>query len=424
VRALTLPELAAEAGAPVDLLEWLVGLGQLRPLPDGRFDPRDTAILSTVRALLDSGIERDDLAWAIQGAGAGLASIGRMFAPPPPRSERTYADVIESLGAAGPRLASIYAAVGLSEPAPGDHLRADEESVLTGYAALWNEVDPAGEADVRVARIAAEASRRVNEAWLDVWDETAQPRLATQGGATRGARPVPDDPADPAQNASLRGAEIGRAMVLWLHERALERTLNARIIGAFEHALVRAGRLDSRPERPPAIAFIDLSGYTSMTVERGDEAAAAAADGLRALAEECVRPVGGRLVKLLGDGVLLWFEDAASAIRATLEIVRRVGSSDGLPPAHAGIAAGRVVVRDGDIFGQTVNLAARMASEARPERGRGRGEASSSCPAARDGGFTRSAGRAEGLPGAGRAVAGDATRRPQRLTVGAPGLED
>jgi class 3 adenylate cyclase len=103
-----------------------------------------------------------------------------------------------------------------------------------------------------------------------------------------------------------------------------------------------------------------------MTVERGDEAAAAAADQLRALAEECVRAVDGRLVKLLGDGVLLRFDEAASAIRATLDLVARVAITPNLPAIHAGIAAGRVVVRDGDIFGQTVNLAARIASVAGP----------------------------------------------------------
>jgi adenylate cyclase len=36
----------------------------------------------------------------------------------------------------------------------------------------------------------------------------------------------------------------------------------------------------------------------------------------------------------------------------------------GLPAAHAGIAAGRIVVRDGDVFGQTVNLASRVAGQA------------------------------------------------------------
>jgi class 3 adenylate cyclase len=366
MRALTLAELADEAGAPLDLLEWLVARNQLRPQPDGRFAARDAAIVSTVQALLDSGIERADLGWAIDGAGGGFLAVSGMYADPVERSGRTYAEVVASLGPAGPRLASIYAALGLSEPAPDDHLRRDEEEILGDFASLWAEIDLGGEADVRVARIMAESSRRVNEGWLDVWDEIAQPQLRTQGGATSGGRAVPDDPTDPAQNASLRGAVIGRQMVAWLHERTLERTLNARIIGAFEHALVRAGRVEARPERPPAVAFVDLSGYTSMTVERGDEAAAAAADGLRVLAEECVRPVDGRLVKLLGDGVVLRFGDAASAIRATLGLVDRVANTPDLPPAHAGIAAGRIVIRDGDIFGQTVNLASRIASEAGP----------------------------------------------------------
>jgi hypothetical protein len=295
-RALTLAVLADEADAPLDLVEWLVELGQLRPLPDGRFDARDGAILSTVQALLASGIERDDLAWAIEGAGAGLTSVGRMFSDPPARSERTYGEVVASLGPAGARLASIYAALGLTEPSPTARLRVDEEAVVTGFAEIWANVDPGGDADVRVARIAGESSRRLNEGWLDVWDETARPQLQTQGGATRPGRPLPDDPADPAQNAALHSAQIGREMVVWLHERALERTLNARIIGAFEHALIQAGRLEARPDRAPAVAFVDLSGYASMTVERGDEAAAAAADRLRALAEECVRGVGGPLV--------------------------------------------------------------------------------------------------------------------------------
>jgi adenylate cyclase len=365
VRSLTLAELAEEAEAPIDLLEWLADRGQIRALPDGRYDARDAAVIATVGALLDSGIDRDDLSWAIETTGAGFGAVGRIFADPSPRSPRTYADVVRDLGPAGPRLASIYAALGMAEPAPDTHLRSQEESIIEGFASIWAEVDPGGEADVRVARIAGEASRRLNEAWLDVWDETARPMIHSQGGATGAGQPSAADPSDPAQNASLRGADIGRALVGWLHERSLEQTLNGRIVAAFERALVAAGRIDRRPERPPAIAFVDLSGYTSMTVERGDEAAATAADRLRALAEESVRAVDGRLVKLLGDGVMLRFHDAASAIRATLDLIERVAAAD-LPAAHAGIAAGRVVIRDGDIFGQTVNLAARIADHAGP----------------------------------------------------------
>ena len=71
------------------------------------------------------------------------------------------------------------------------------------------------------------------------------------------------------------------------------------------------------------------------------------------------------MVKLLGDGVLMRYEGSADAIRSVLRLVEDIRLA-GLPPAHAGIAAGLVVTRDGDVYGQTVNLAARIAGQAGP----------------------------------------------------------
>jgi adenylate cyclase len=62
--------------------------------------------------------------------------------------------------------------------------------------------------------------------------------------------------------------------------------------------------------------------------------------------------------------VLLRFPDSETAIRIVAGIVGGMDAA-GLPPAHAGIAAGPVIVRDGDVFGRTVNLASRMAAEAK-----------------------------------------------------------
>jgi hypothetical protein len=132
-----------------------------------------------------------------------------MFAVPPPRSDRTYAEVLASLGPVGDRLHAIYAALGLSEPAPDSHLRTDEEAVIVGFAEIWADADPGGEADVRIARIAGDASRRLNESWLDVWDETAQPQLRSQGSPMRAGHQMPADPTDPAQNAGIRSARLG-----------------------------------------------------------------------------------------------------------------------------------------------------------------------------------------------------------------------
>ena len=73
---------------------------------------------------------------------------------------------------------------------------------------------------------------------------------------------------------------------------------------------------------------------------------------------------GGRPVKWLGDGVMLHFPDPAQGVLAALDMVDGVVAA-GLPPAHVGLSCGPVVLRDGDYFGQTVNLAARIADYAR-----------------------------------------------------------
>ena len=160
--------------------------------------------------------------------------------------------------------------------------------------------------------------------------------------------------------------EVARGLLSLIHERHVEATLTARIIAAMEGVLGAAARLPERARRPPAVAFVDLAGFTSLTVERGDEAAASAAATLFDLADRAVRAGSGRVVKQLGDGVLLRLPDSESAILAVAAVVAST-SEAGLPPAHAGIAAGPVFIRDGDVFGRTVNLASRIADRAAPD---------------------------------------------------------
>ena len=87
--------------------------------------------------------------------------------------------------------------------------------------------------------------------------------------------------------------------------------------------------------------------------------------GCRTWLEAAVRAHGGRVVKLLGDGVMFRFADLGTATSALLELVETVPAS-GLGPAHLGMERGLVIERDGDVFGRTVNLAARIAGAAAP----------------------------------------------------------
>ena len=95
----------------------------------------------------------------------------------------------------------------------------------------------------------------------------------------------------------------------------------------------------------------------------GDERAAEFATALHVVASRVVVNHGGRVVKQLGDGVLLRFRSGGGAIAGVRELAAAIADA-GLPSAHAGIAVGRFVVRDGDVYGNVVNLASRIAAHA------------------------------------------------------------
>jgi adenylate cyclase len=119
------------------------------------------------------------------------------------------------------------------------------------------------------------------------------------------------------------------------------------------------------PLGPPAIVFVDLTGFTRLTGELGDESAVRAAASLQRRADEAATRRGGRLVKLLGDGALLRVTDATAGVNAALDLVD-ASSADGTVSSHAGVHAGPVIERDLDVYGQTVNLASRIAEVAGP----------------------------------------------------------
>ncbi len=149
-----------------------------------------------------------------------------------------------------------------------------------------------------------------------------------------------------------------------LYRGQSEHTWLANAIESVETILESVG-LHHTVSEPPAMCFLDLSGYTRLTEERGDEAAAEMAATLGRVVQQSASHHGGRPVKWLGDGVMLHFTEPGLAVFSALELGDTVPSA-GLPPAHTGIDAGPVIVQDGDYFGRTVNTAARIASHAGP----------------------------------------------------------
>jgi adenylate cyclase len=121
--------------------------------------------------------------------------------------------------------------------------------------------------------------------------------------------------------------------------------------------------LFEKVEKPPAICFVDLTGFTRLTEERGDAIAARLATSLATLVEDISRRRGGRPIRWLGDGGMFHFKEPRPAVLAGLDMVDAAPAA-GLPPMHIGIHAGSVIFQDGDVYGRTVNMASRIASYA------------------------------------------------------------
>jgi adenylate cyclase len=115
-----------------------------------------------------------------------------------------------------------------------------------------------------------------------------------------------------------------------------------------------------------AVGFVDLTGYTTLTEEEGDQRALTYTRRLERIVAEAIRDHGGRIVKRLGDGLMLASSDAEELMIALLETMAALEARDDMPPARAGVAYGRAVSRGGDYFGRTVNVAARVLDEAAP----------------------------------------------------------
>ncbi|NML47844.1 FHA domain-containing protein [Ramlibacter sp. G-1-2-2] len=114
------------------------------------------------------------------------------------------------------------------------------------------------------------------------------------------------------------------------------------------------------------VMFADLTGSTSVFEALGNEAATQAITGLTQWIAQVVTDHDGRVIKMLGDGVLGLFPDPASAVLAVVEMqrehARRVsdGGAAGRMQLQVGLDCGDIVEVDGDCYGDAVNVAARL----------------------------------------------------------------
>ena len=240
-------------------------------------------------------------------------------------SDETFAELADRTGIALEMLGIIRESLGSPPPTPADYVR-ESELAIVPYVDVASRAGYAPDAIESLLRVTGDSMRRIAE---------------TEGGLFY------RDILTPALARGLNSPDLGSdemsrlnretdASIIALHHGQQAHAWLRNVVRGVGSLLVNAG-LHAASERQPAICFLDITGYTRLTQERGDAAAAELAGKLARIVQAPSVGRGGKPIKWVGDGVMFFFEDPARAVEAALEMVASIRNA-GLPPAHVGVA--------------------------------------------------------------------------------------
>jgi adenylate cyclase len=353
---LTDAELAERAGVSLERLKGLVEVGVVQPSDADRFRPIDVQRIRIADEFVDSGLAVEDLGRLVAEGHITFPKLEAVFGEPISVSDTTFAEFAAEFGRDPDLVRRVYTQLNLPQPDDDDRLRADDLEFLREFLLVFDARDVGLGDDflLRAARLCGDGIRRLVESVNSLMREELLPAM---NRSSPGPGPLQMRGGGPFV-ATSRVAD-------WLIRRHLEAVMHRNIVESIERVMEETGIGRRRDLRPPAIAFLDLSGFTRLAGAKGDEEAARLAVRLSDLVQESAISRHGRAVKSLGDGVMLHFGEPGDAVTAALDLVDAIPRA-GLPPARVGITSGPVVFRDGDYFGRAVNMASRITDYARP----------------------------------------------------------
>jgi len=333
------------------------GLVRPSPGPEAGYRHIELTKLHLIRQVAEAsgGVEE-----VVRSASAGAfdLSLLQTFLPDPGELEgRTLTEVLQGTPVTVDEVQAVLRVAGMPDAPPDLPLTVAEAEVLEQLAVLCALPLP-DDARYHSVRISSEAVRRAAETQVQIFRQhVEEPLLGTCHDGNPEARTNIARIAERAVPAIV-------ALTNWLHRRHLENAVLEAVTSDMMEAVRERG--GARPRSgDPAVMFVDLVGFTPLIDGAGDHRASQIASRFEDLVIDTARPRNGRIVKMLGDGALLLFNDCAAAVRAGLEMVQAMQAA-GLPRARVGIHRGQVVAHAGDIFGLTVNVAARINDYARP----------------------------------------------------------
>lgn len=253
-------------------------------------------------------------------------------------------DVIEQTGVTPERARDLWLSLGFPSPASDHEVLFTDEDVeavrLLGDLVARGIVDP---------RTEFALTRSMGRSFS---------RLAEWEVAEVAAMVVDEDTIDLARVGPLIDTTLPALTRLqeYVWRRHLANAAGRLLLHAAEDAVVQV------------VGFADIVGYTRRTRSLSKDELAEMVECFESTVNTVISDHGGRIIKTIGDEVLFVVDDPVSGGRIALALATAHEAEDAFPEVRVGMAHGRVLARLGDVFGETVNIASRLTSIARPGR--------------------------------------------------------
>jgi adenylate cyclase len=325
-------------------------LGLVCPDAGGRFDVEALERVRLIRFVVGHGVPAAEIARLSQAQGEDYLARQIEFLGPPRPPGCSLEEGARRAGLAAPVARRLWNAVGL-----GEEEIFDEDVEMMRAAASALRIGLPEEALVQFVRVMADALARVADAENQLFRLFVHEPLRNS-----------DMPPEELVGAVRRVGEPLRDMVepsvLYFHRRARGRALLGEMVVHLREDLDPRAR--PLGEVPVAVLFVDLASFTPMTEAMGDAEAAKVLERFSEIVRQAAGRCEGRVLKQIGDEFMVVFPSGAAAVACGRDIAHLVGQEPQFPAVRMGAHSGMALYREADYLGTTVNLAARVASEA------------------------------------------------------------
>src|SRR4051795_9442326 len=339
--AMSLEEFAALVQMQPAQIRELVEVGLLDPAGEGSFNDLDLLRLMAVRHYEALGYDAQALADGIK-SGELEPFLGEYIYPR--EDQLTVNEAAMRVGLDRDLLDDALIALGWARRS----FLEEDLRMLEGFKVIADAGMPP-EATLEGARLFGDTLRRLAEALVRLVHVHIHERLLAEGST---------------EEEVIRRIHGLQEAALPLLDGIVERVfhehlLQADIEDAYVH-LVDTEVAGGRGSVEAAIVFIDVESFTTLTETEGDQAAIAVMSRIDSLVRALALERDGKVVKTIGDALMLAFRDPVAAVSFSGAVHDAAGRDPDLPGMRIGIHCGPAVYRAGDYVGTTVNLASRV----------------------------------------------------------------